>query len=202
MFIRLSTYLYGCRFCSDALDSATQPSATDLPSWSLQHWRRGFKLHRYFTRCMMSYVYIYILYIYLPVFFATFSHPSFVFLHIWCPCEISPSSFCLWPLANLTSCSSWWTIWAGPTSASTGILPSPSPLWRPIWIAWPVTRLLLVNLMGEALRYMNICVIVCSGVSIFTDFFWVVNMYGWFLEAQVPNYLKVIQDWIIYVYLY
>ena len=127
---------------------------TDLPSWSLQHWRRGFKLHRYFTRCMMSYV----MYIYVPtcVFFASFSHPSFVFLHIWCPCEISPSSFCLWPLANLTSCSSWWTIWAGPTWASTGILPFPSPLWRPIWIAWPVTRLLLVNLMGEALRYMMI----------------------------------------------
>ena len=150
----------------------------------------------------VMYIYIYYIYIYLPVFLPLSPiHPLF-FLHIWCPCEISPSSFCLWPLANLTSCSSWWTIWAGPTSASTGILPSPSPLWRPIWIAWPVTRLLLVNLMGEALRYMNICVIVCSGVSIFTDFFWVVNMYGWFLEAQVPNYLKVIQDWIIYVYLY
>ena len=78
MFIRLSTYLYGCRFCSDALDSATQPSATDLPSWSLQHWRRGFKLHRYFTRCMMSYVYIYI-YIYTYLCFLPLSpiHPLF-----------------------------------------------------------------------------------------------------------------------------
>ena len=130
MFIRLSTYLYGCRFCWDALDSAKKSrwhyGPSKLITAALAERIQTTPI-LYSVHDELCYVYIYI---YVPtcVFFASFSHPSFVFLHIWCPCEISPSSFCLWPLANLTSCSSWWTIWAGPTWASTGILPFPSPL--------------------------------------------------------------------------
>lgn len=162
----------------------------DHCSYQLKQWGRGFKLHRCPNSVHDEFC-IYI-YVYLPVIFLPLSpiHPLF-FLHIWFPCDISPSSFCLWPLANLTSCSSWWTIWAGPTWASTGILPFPSPLWRPIWIAWPVTRLLLVNFMGEALRYMMIYVSFFVNMRIHIyGIVWVVNMYGWFLEAQVPNYLS------------
>ena len=81
MFIRLSTYLYGCRFCWDALDSAKKSrwhyGPSKLITAALAERIQTTPI-LYSVHDELCYVYIYI-YMYLPVFFLPLSpiHPLF-----------------------------------------------------------------------------------------------------------------------------
>ena len=82
MYIRLSTYLYGCRFCSDALDlcnAAVSYGPSKLITAFLQLWVEA-KGERIQTTPLPELGVWWVLYISTCDFFATFSHPSFVFL--------------------------------------------------------------------------------------------------------------------------